>query len=114
LQAIDLAAGKIGEVAFKLQTDGPKLNFIAPAGWRTEVVAKPLDPPQDPPTVILQWVSLEGRAFTGEIGWQDDASEGPTTFGIRLDTSENETRWATWSCHRLYLGDRVPPISGAG
>jgi hypothetical protein len=91
------AAKDIGQVTFSLDTGISKLVFFMPVAWQVSVKAAPLEPPQDPPTITLQWVSEEHRAFFGQISWRDDATADPSTFGVRIGTN-GEALWALWSC----------------
>lgn len=97
-EPVNAAARDAGNVAFKFYAAERKLDFAIPVAWKTTTEVTPLDPPQDPPTINLRWLSLEGRSFTGQISWRDDTSEGPTTFAIRLSTNGDKTLWAIWSC----------------
>jgi hypothetical protein len=90
-------AGRFGPVVFETDFDVGMVVFKSPESWRTHVTIVPSSP-QDPPERNLNWVTKNGRVLTGRIGWRDDATLNPDTFGVSLGKRDDRLRWAIWTC----------------
>lgn len=98
-------AGRFGPVMFESDLEFRTVRFRSPSSWRTPVEIL-RTPPQDAPERNLKWVTTTGQTLTGRIGWQDDATSNPNSFGLFLGTRGNQVLWAIWTCKETSGQDR--------
>lgn len=109
---VNVDADRFGPVSFETDFDVGTVIFKLPTAWRTqvEVVASP---PQVPPERNLKWVTQSGKVLTGRIGWRDDATLNPDTFGVFLGMHADQVRWASWTCKATSINGSLPPETDA-
>lgn len=93
----DELAAQFGPVVFETDIDASTVRFRSPSAWRVPVEIVQM-PPQDVPERNLKWVATTGQTLTGRIGWQDDATQRPDSFGVLLGMRGDLMLWAKWKC----------------